>query len=134
MYPSFDMSRAPVWPSERRQRVHSTLSSRTLTAHVIEHRERTTGTALERSVHARNFRDFENGRASNLANSPLEDEGLWRRACRSAKSREPAANFTQATQRQKRHKSLTLKLVRGRHYDIDDVALNARSSQLTSRT
>lgn len=52
----------------------------------------------------------------------------WR-ACRSAKSRERRI-LHRPPQRQKHHKSLTLKLVRDRHYDIDDVALSARSCNL----
>lgn len=70
---------------------------------------------------------FRNDRASNLvtALSKMRD---WR-AYRSAKSRERRI-LHRPPQRQKHHKSLTLKLVRDRHYDIDDVALSARSCNL----
>lgn len=62
-------------------------------------------------------------RANNLVTAFSEDEG------RSAVSREWRI-LHRPPQRRKHHKSLTLKLVRDRHYDIDDVALSARSCNL----
>lgn len=122
--PSFDTSRALV--AVKGRTFDALFADFDAVAHVIEHREQTTSSARAFGA-CEKLPGFQNGRASNLvtALSKMKDSG-GRVQVPSHENRGGEFYTGHTTQREKRHKSLTLKLVRGRHYDIGDVALNAR--------